>query len=119
MKRALYRDLVEWKHSDRRKPLILRGARQTGKTYLLKEFAANEYRNHVYVNFEEDSRMSAALREDIGAERIVEYLGILSGKTLVPGETLIIFDEIQSSPQTLRALKYFVSVPPSPTGRRF
>jgi predicted AAA+ superfamily ATPase len=107
MKRELYRSLVAWKHSDRRKPLILRGARQTGKTYLLKEFATNEYENYVYVNFEEQSGMSAALKEDIGVERIVEYLGILAGQAIVPGETLIIFDEIQSSPQTLRALKYF------------
>lgn len=107
MKRALYHDLVAWKHSDRRKPLILRGARQTGKTYLLREFANNEYKNHVYVNFEDNSGMSDALKEDISAERIVEYLGILSGETIVPGETLIIFDEIQSSPQTLKAMKYF------------
>ncbi len=107
MKRSLYHDLVAWKCSDRRKPLILRGARQTGKTYLLKEFANNEYKNHVYVNFEDNSGMSDALKEDISAERIVEYLGIFSGETIVPGETLIIFDEIQSSPQTLKALKYF------------
>ena len=107
MKRDLYQSLIAWKHSDRRKPLILRGARQTGKTYLLKEFAANEYQNHVYVNFEEQSGMSDALKEDLGVERIVEYLGILSGQAIVPGETLIIFDEIQSSPQTLKALKYF------------
>ena len=107
MKRDLYQALIAWKHSDRRKPLILRGARQTGKTYLLKEFAANEYKNHVYVNFEEQSGMSDALKEDLGVERIIEYLGILSGQALVPGETLIIFDEIQSSPQTLKALKYF------------
>jgi len=107
MKRDLYQSLVAWKHTDRRKPLILRGARQTGKTYLLKEFATNEYQNHVYVNFEEQSGMSDALKADLGVERIVEYLGSLSGQTIVPGETLIIFDEIQSSPQTLRALKYF------------
>lgn len=107
MKRKLYKSLIAWKHSDRRKPLVLRGARQVGKTYLLKEFANNEYKNHVYVNFEDSSGMGDALKEDIGAERIIEYLGILSGKTIVPGETLIVFDEIQSSPQTLKALKYF------------
>ena len=107
MKRKLYQSLVAWKYSDRRKPLILRGARQTGKTYLLKEFAINEYANYVYVNFEDNSGMSDALKEDIGAERILEYLGILSGQTIVPEKTLIIFDEIQSSPQTLKALKYF------------
>ncbi len=107
MKRELYRSLVAWKHSDRRKPLILRGARQTGKTYLLKEFANHEYENHVYVNFEDNSGMSDALKEDISAERIIEYLEIWSGKTIVPEKTLIVFDEIQSSPQTLKALKYF------------
>jgi len=107
MKRNLYRSLVEWKHSDRRKPLVLRGARQVGKTYLLKQFANNEYENHVYVNFEDTSKISAALREDLGAERIIEYLSILSGATIRPEKTLIIFDEIQSSPQTLKSLKYF------------
>jgi len=74
---------------------------------LLKQFANNEYENHVYVNFEDSSTISEALKEDLGAERIIEYLGILSGKTIRPGKTLIIFDEIQSSPQTLKSLKYF------------
>lgn len=107
MKRNLYKSLVAWKHSDRRKPLILRGARQVGKTYLLKQFANSEYENYVYVNFEDSSKISEALREDLGAERIIEYLGILSGEMIRPGKTLIIFDEIQSSPQTLKSLKYF------------
>jgi len=107
MKRSIYQSLVDWKHSDRRKPLILRGARQVGKTYLLKQFAKNEYKNYVYVNFEDNSKISAALKEELGAKKIIEYLGILSGKKILPHKTLIILDEIQSSPQILKSLKYF------------
>ncbi len=107
MKRIIYDKLIEWKKSDRRKPLILRGARQIGKTYILKKFAEKEYENYVYVNFEKKSELVDILNEDLSVEKIIERISIFTGEEIIPEKTLIFFDEIQASPNILRSLKYF------------
>ncbi len=107
MKRDIYKKLVKWKKSTRRKPLILCGARQVGKTYVLKEFASKEYESNIYINFEEETKIKNVFEEDLPAEKIIEYLEIYFHQKIYPGKTLIFFDEIQSSPQILKSLKYF------------
>jgi predicted AAA+ superfamily ATPase len=107
MKRDIYENLTEWKNSDRRKPLILRGARQVGKTYILKEFGKNEYENVAYFNFEEDPGLNDFFKVRIEPEKIIEKLSIYLETKILPEKTLLIFDEIQSSPETLSSLKYF------------
>jgi predicted AAA+ superfamily ATPase len=107
MKRDIYHDLLEWKESSLRKPLILQGARQVGKTYILKEFGKNEYSDIAYFNFEEDTTLSSFFKEKISPKKIIEKLSIYLEKDILPEKTLIIFDEIQSSPATLTSLKFF------------
>lgn len=107
MKRDIYQELLEWKHSERRKPLILKGARQVGKTYILKEFGKKEYKNVAYFDFEEDPGLNEFFQGRILPEKIIEKLSIYLETRILPEETLIIFDEIQSSPETINSLKYF------------
>src|SRR5438552_2608950 len=107
MKRALYSQLVAWKNSERRKPLLLRGARQVGKTYLLKMFGEQEYKDFIYLNFEEDPNLDSFFQGKIEPEEIIQKLSIYSEKKIVPGETLLILDEIQESERALNSLKYF------------
>ncbi len=107
MKRDLYQKLLEWKNSGRRKPLIIRGARQTGKTYLLKEFARNEYQQVFYLNFEEQASLKDLFRRDLDPFRIIKELSLLWRKEIRPGKDIIIFDEIQASNEALNSLKYF------------
>ena len=107
MKRIIYKQLLKWKSSDRRKPLVLRGARQTGKTYILKEFGKKEYDNCVYINFEETSKLAEILKEDLPIEKILEYITTFTGVKIFPKKTLLIFDEIQAAPMILKSLKYF------------
>ena len=108
MKRDIYQHLLAWKQSELRQPLVLRGARQVGKTFILKEFAKNEYDNYVYLNFEDDSTLDAFFASRFDKERIINYLSIYSGGVkIIPGRTLIIFDEIQASNNALNSLKYF------------
>ena len=107
MKRDIYENLTKWKSSDRRKPLILRGARQVGKTYILKEFGKNEYENVAYFNFEEDPGLNDFFKGRIEPEKIIEKLSIYLETKILPEKTLLIFDEVQSSPETLNSLKYF------------
>jgi hypothetical protein len=107
MKRDIYKHLINWKSSDRRKPLILRGARQVGKTYILKEFGKNEYENVAYFNFEEDPGLNDFFKGRIQTEKIIEKLSIYLETKILPEKTLLIFDEVQSSPETLNSLKYF------------
>jgi predicted AAA+ superfamily ATPase len=107
MKRDFYTKLLEWKQSEVRKPLILKGPRQVGKTYILKEFGKNEYSNTAYFNFEEDSTLKDFFMGRIQPERIIEKLSIFYETKILPHKTLIIFDEIQNSPKALTALKYF------------
>lgn len=107
MKRDIYQNLVQWKTSQRRKPLLLKGARQTGKTFILKEFGQREYRNVHYFNFEEDSQLTHFFDKDIRPGRIITDLSDYSNQAIHPKEDLIIFDEIQASNKALNSLKYF------------
>ena len=107
MKRNAYAKLVAWKNDPGRKPLILKGARQVGKTWLMKEFGKNEYNSYVYFNFDEEEELKSIFKINKNPQRIVELLGLLKGLKIIPGETLIIFDEIQECSDALNALKYF------------
>ena len=107
MKRALLENLKQWKNSTTRQPLILRGARQVGKTWLMKEFAKTEYENFIYVNFEFDEDMKTLFEADLNPERILLHLNAFSGIEAKPHKTLIIFDEIQEANRGLTSLKYF------------
>lgn len=106
MERSLWKSLQKWKSSPARKPLILRGARQVGKTWLLKEFGRAEYASCVYVNCDKDA-FAAELFRDYDVKRILLALEAFSGTPVRPGETLVIFDELQEAPRGIGALKYF------------
>jgi predicted AAA+ superfamily ATPase len=101
------RELIGWKNSKGRMPLVLEGARQTGKTWLLKEFGRTQYKNAVYVNFDQDQSVHTCFEGDLDPERIVRELEYRAGSKIQPGETLIIFDEIQECNRALVSLKYF------------
>ena len=107
MKRILLEKLKQWKESSTRQPLILRGARQVGKTWLMKEFARTEYEDYIYVNFEFDEELKTLFEADLNPERILLHLNAFSGVEAKPETTLIIFDEIQEAPRGLTSLKYF------------
>ncbi len=107
MKRDIYHLLIEWKESVDRKPLILKGARQVGKTYILKAFGENEYQNVAYFNFEEDPTLKGFFQGRIQTDKIIQKLSIYLESRIQPQKTLIIFDEIQNSPEALNSLKYF------------
>ena len=107
MKRDVYDSLVEWKGSKRRKPLMLKGARQTGKTYIVREFGNREYENLLYFNFEEDPRLEGFFNENLKPSSIIENLSIYIGRKIRPAVDLIFFDEIQVSNNALNSLKYF------------
>lgn len=106
MKRKIYTDLLEWKNSINRKPLILQGARQVGKTYIVNLFGGNEYANVVYCNFEKEQGLKD-LFEELDPYAIIKKLSIYKRKEIIKGHTLIIFDEIQACPSALTSLKYF------------
>src|SRR3990167_10577700 len=107
MKRDIFKKLAAWKRSDRRKPLILQGARQTGKTYALQAFERAEYIDSVYCNFETNIDLKEFFSQNIQPDQIIRKLNIYFGKNIQPGRTLIIFDEIQACPEALNSLKYF------------
>ncbi len=107
MFRAALEDLRQWKDSKYKKPLIIRGARQVGKTWLMKEFGKLEYPQTVYINFENNQQMDFLFSADLDTNRIISGLEIYSGQKINPSSTLIIFDEIQEVPKALTALKYF------------
>ena len=106
MKRDIYKKLILWKHDKYRKPLILRGARQVGKTYILSAFA-KEYVNSLYVNFEEMPDVIPIFEGNLSPDNIITQLQIKFGVSIEPKNTLLIFDEIQESPGALNSLKYF------------
>ena len=112
MKRGLYGRLVEWKDSPRRKPLLLRGARQTGKTWLLREFGKREFERVAYFDFEKDPRLDTLFQADLDPLRIVADLRVHSGAEISPGRDLLVFDEIQASDRALTSLKYFQEIAP-------
>lgn len=112
MKRNLMKSLKEWKNFPYRKPLILSGARQVGKTWLMKEFGRTEYTNTVYVNFDQDINAAGLFEGSINPDRIILGLRALSGMEIDPDNTLIIFDEVQEAPRALTSLKYFCEEAP-------
>ncbi len=107
MKRDVYAHLLKWKHSKDRKPLIIKGARQVGKTYIVKQFAKNEYKNIAYINFEQDPNLINIFEENLKPDRIMEEISIYLEKKILPPVTLIFFDEVQECPKALTSLKYF------------
>ena len=107
MKRNAYEQLLAWKRSPDRKPLVLKGARQVGKTWLMEEFGKNEYSSYVLFNFDEEEELKSIFETNKNPHRIIELLGLLKGEKILPGETLIVFDEIQECSAALNALKYF------------
>jgi len=107
MERDIYHQLIQWKASLHRKPLILEGARQVGKTYALQYFGNSAYENFAYVNFEKDSRLSAYFEADLDPKRLIKVLALHTHVDILPQKTLLIFDEIQECPRALTSLKYF------------
>ena len=107
MKRNAILKLVQWKNSPERKPMVLRGARQVGKTWLMKEFGQNYYDNYVYFNFDEEDELKSIFETNKNPNRIIELLSMISDEKIEPEKTLIIFDEIQECPEALNTLKYF------------
>jgi len=107
MKRDLYNKLLDWKTLRDRKPLILTGARQVGKTYLLTKFAEENYKNALYINFEKQKNLHSLFESNIAASVIIQNLSLAFGVKIEPKDTLIIFDEIQDCPNALTSLKYF------------
>ena len=107
MYREITQELIRWKDKRRRKPLILTGVRQCGKTYSINEFGKSHFKNMVHLNFEEFENAGAIFEYDFDVDRIITEIGYLTGETIVPGETLLFLDEIQICPKAITALKYF------------
>lgn len=107
MKRNALQELIDWKNSEDRKPMVLKGARQVGKTWIMKEFGKTHYNNYVYFNFDEDDELKSIFGTNKNPHRIIELLSMISGTKITTGNTLIIFDEIQECPEALNTLKYF------------
>jgi predicted AAA+ superfamily ATPase len=107
VKRTISRELLDWKNKPGRMPLLLYGARQVGKTWLIKEFGRTEFRRMLYVNFEEKDAPREIFRENFNIDRIITLLSAYGGFKITPEDTLIVFDEIQAAPLGITALKYF------------
>lgn len=107
MKRDIINDLTAWKDSNHRKPLLLTGVRQCGKTHTLKEFGATYFKNVCYINFEAENKYSSIFDYDFDTTRIINEISLISGCKITEGETLLILDEIQETPRAITALKYF------------
>lgn len=107
MFRGALNDLISWKHSDTRKSLIIRGARQVGKTWLMKEFGKTQYLKYAYINFENNERMEQLFNGNFEIPRIIAALQIESDVTIEHHNTLLVFDEVQEVPRALTSLKYF------------
>ena len=107
MYRIAMEKLYKWKESKRRKPLIIEGARQVGKTWLMKEFGSKAYADTVYINFDSNSRMAELFAADLNIDRLVMGIEIYAGRKIIPDSTLLIFDEVQEVPRALASLKYF------------
>jgi len=107
MERDLFIKLEKWKNKKKRKPLIIQGARQVGKTWIMKEFGTRYFKDTVYINFDNNEKIKAVFDEDYDIPRIISAIKIEYGKSFDVEDTLIIFDEIQEAPKALAALKYF------------
>lgn len=112
MKREIINNLIEWKDSKKRKPLIVHGARQVGKTYIIKEFGKKYYDNMIYVNFETNKELSSQINDSIDVKFIINKLELFYGEKILPKKTLIFFDEIQENERVLTSLKYFCEETP-------
>lgn len=112
MYRSAINALLQWKNKDNRKPLIIMGARQVGKTWLMKEFGRTNYDKVAYISFYNNKRMDEVFQNDFDVKRIIMNLNIEAGVAITPGDTLIILDEIQDSPKVLESLKYFCEEAP-------
>jgi predicted AAA+ superfamily ATPase len=107
MERLILKDLLKWKNSKRRKPLILKGVRQVGKTWILKEFGRRCYENTAYFNFDENEEYKQFFETTKDVERILQNLMLATGQRILPEKTLIIFDEVQDCPKVINSMKYF------------
>lgn len=107
MYRTAMEKLYRWKESKRRKPLIIEGARQVGKTWLMKEFGNKAYADTVYINFDSNSIMTELFASDLNTERLIMGIELYVGRKIDPNNTLLIFDEVQEVPRALSSLKYF------------
>jgi uncharacterized protein len=107
MKRFMYDTLLSWKDNRDRKPMIIEGIRQCGKTWILKDFGEAEFKDVAYFNFEYDDRLPKIFEGDLNVSRIIKDLGIIRNKIIRPGTTLLILDEIQVCPRAITSLKYF------------
>lgn len=107
MRRSIYNQLLKWKDSEKRKPLMLYGARQVGKTYILKEFGRNEFDNMIYINCYLNPTIKTLFSQDKDVERILLGLSALGGEEIKPGHTLVFLDEVQEVPEVVASLKYF------------
>lgn len=107
MKRKAIENLLAWKNSEDRKPLILKGARQVGKTWLMKEFGELYYEDYFYFNFDEEDELKSLFETNKDAHRLIELLSFIKNKKILPGKHLIIFDEVQECSAALNSLKYF------------
>jgi predicted AAA+ superfamily ATPase len=112
MERKIVKDLLDWKNKPDKLPLLLQGARQVGKTYILLSFGKQHYKNVAYFSMEESRKIPAIFERDLNPERIIRELAAQSGQSIFPEDTLIIFDEIQACEQALTALKYFAEKAP-------
>jgi len=112
MKRTLYKKLLLWKNNRNRKPLLLQGARQVGKTYLVSEFGHNEYSNFIYLNFEQDPDLKTLFTGSLNPQNIIRNLSLYIGQKITSDDTLIFFDEIQVVQDVLTSLKYFYEQAP-------
>lgn len=107
MYRVAIEKLYRWKEGKRRKPLIIEGARQVGKTWLMKEFGSKAYADTVYINFDSNSQMGELFASDLNVDRLIMGIELYSGRKINPNNTLLIFDEVQEVPRALSSLKYF------------
>lgn len=106
MKRSLTKYLIKWKNRASRKPIILRGARQVGKTYLVEDFGKNHFNNYIKINFEENPNVKEFF-ETYDIEQIISNIELFTGQKIEIGKTLIFLDEIQNCPKSIVALRYF------------
>ena len=107
MKRFLYKDLLNWKNNKKRKPLLLQGARQVGKTYLINEFGNKEYSNFIKLNFEQNPNLKTLFAGNLSPKNIINNISLYLGKKIISTDTLLFFDEIQEAPRAITSLKYF------------
>lgn len=112
LQRSIMNNLLRWKDSAHRKPLLLRGARQTGKTWATEKFGRTQYENVARIDFMRDGAAKRIFDQDLDPRRIVQYIAALTGTAIHPGKTLVIFDEVQECPRALTSLKYFCEEAP-------